>query len=108
MFLIEGVFGSKNIFSKSGSKWQGEDPFPFFCPLGAILDFAGNVALGNVALQAVSQCPPAQPPGRHLGFCRQCGVRQCGGRQCDVAGGEPVPPGSARRKLGTSHPQVVF
>ena len=46
----------------------GQDPFPFFGPLVAILDFAGNVALGNVALQAVSQWPRG------------------------VAGGEPVAP----------------
>ena len=48
MFLIEGVLGSKNLFSKSGSKWpitQGWTPFQ-----------TPSAILG--------------PPGGHFGFCR--------------------------------------
>ena len=51
-FLIEGVLGSKNLFSKSGSKWPITWGYTPFLTLLAILG----------------------TPGGHFGFCRRCGV----------------------------------
>ena len=58
-FLIEWVLGSKNLFSESWKERQkprdkhlSRPCLPFWGPLAAILDFAGDVAL-----QVVSECP---------------------------------------------------
>ena len=81
-FLIEGVLGSKNLFSKVA--WNAQKPRgrhisrprrPFWGPLAAILDFAGGAAL-----QAVRHC-----------------------RRCGVAGSERVPPSP----LGWYHRNVL-
>ena len=87
-FLIEGVLGSKNLFSESDSKCpitQGQTPFKTPSAM-AILDFEvflleGVLGLKNLFTESDSKCPITQgqtplqtisaifgPSGGHFGF----------------------------------------